>query len=202
MGFEGTVLSGTPALNLGLQNLADSNITKVQGIINGTTNYILTEMENGLSYEEALQQAQELGYAESDPTADVEGFDALGKIWILANVIMKGNLTKEQIPCQGITNITSDEIIAAKNEGKRWKLIAGAELKSNGSIEAYVHPEKVPLDHPLASVNGPINALTYTTQYLGDVTIVGPGAGQVPTGYALLSDILNIHQKINGVCPN
>ncbi|UCE13467.1 MAG: homoserine dehydrogenase [Candidatus Heimdallarchaeota archaeon] len=195
--FEGTVLSGTPALNLGVNNLANSKITKIAGIVNGTTNYILTEMEKGLSYEDALKQAQELGYAEADPTADVEGYDALGKIVILTNVVMDGTITKDQVPCEGITKITAQDIEAARSEGKRWKLIAGAELKEDGSVEAYVRPEKIPLDHPLAAVSGPINALTYTTKYLGDVTIVGPGAGREATGYALLTDILDIHRKIS-----
>ncbi len=195
--FEGTVLSGTPALNLGMYNLAGSKISKVAGIVNGTTNYILTEMEKGLEYEEALKQAQILGYAEADPTADVEGYDALGKIVILTNVVMGGNLKKEQVPCQGITKITKQDIESAKKEGKRWKLIAGAEFKEDGSLNAYVRPEKIPLEHPLAGVSGPINALTYTTKYLGDVTIVGPGAGREATGFALLTDILDIHRQIN-----
>ncbi|MFX0014982.1 MAG: homoserine dehydrogenase [Promethearchaeota archaeon] len=195
--FEGTVLSGTPALNLGLYNLASSKITKLRGIVNGTTNYIITEMEKGLSYEAALKQAQKLGYAEADPTADVEGYDALGKIVILTNVVMGGSISKDQVPCEGITKITAQDITDAKNEGKRWKLIAGTELKNDGSIEAYVRPEKIPLEHPLAAVNGPINALTYTTKYLGDVTIVGPGAGREATGYALLTDLLDIHRKIS-----
>ena len=195
--FEGTVLSGTPALNLGLNNLASSKITKIAGIVNGTTNYILTEMEKGLSYDVALKQAQDFGYAEADPIADVEGFDALGKIVILTNVVMGENITKDQVPCQGITKITSQDIEEAKKEEKRWKLIAGAELKDDGSVEAYVRPEKIPLTHPLAAVSGPINALTYTTKYLGDVTIVGPGAGREATGYALLTDILDIHRKIS-----
>jgi len=197
MRYEGTVLSGTPALNLGLHNLAGVGITKAKGIVNGTTNYILTEMEKGLKYEEALKQAQKLGYAEADPTADVEGFDALGKIVILTNVFMGGNITKDQVPCQGITKITSQDIDEAKKESKRWKLIAGAELKDDGSVEAYVMPKKIPLDHPLAAVSGPINALTYTTKYLGDVTVIGPGAGRAATGYALLTDILDIHRKIS-----
>ncbi|UCG04034.1 MAG: homoserine dehydrogenase [Candidatus Heimdallarchaeota archaeon] len=195
--FEGTVLSGTPALNLGVNNLASSKITKIAGIVNGTTNYILTEMEKGLTYEVALKQAQDLGYAEADPTADVEGYDALGKIVILTNVVMGGNITKDQVPCQGITKITYQDIKEANKEGKRWKLIAGAELKEDGFVDAYVRPEKIPLDHPLAAVSGPINALTYTTKYLGDVTIVGPGAGREATGYALLTDILDIHRKVS-----
>ncbi|MHA1972445.1 MAG: homoserine dehydrogenase [Candidatus Hodarchaeales archaeon] len=195
--FEGTVLSGTPAINLGTYNLAASGITQIRGIVNGTTNYILTEMEKGLSYEDALKQAQELGYAEADPTADVEGYDALGKIVILTNVVMGGNLKKDDVPCKGITNISKADIDAAKAEGKRWKLIAGTELKENGLVEAYVRPEKIPLDHPLAAVSGPINALTFTTKYLGDITIVGPGAGKLATGYSLLTDILDINRKVN-----
>ncbi len=196
MRYEGTVLSGTPALNLGLYNLAGSGITKAKGIVNGTTNYILTEMEKGLDYESALKQAQELGYAEADPTADVEGYDALGKIVILANTVMGANLSKDEPPCEGITKITSEDITKAKSEGFRWKLIAGAEIKDDGSVEAYVRPEKISLDHPLANIMGPINALTYTTKYLGDVTIVGPGAGKAPTGYALLTDILDINRIV------
>ncbi|WP_455463108.1 homoserine dehydrogenase, partial [Candidatus Hodarchaeum mangrovi] len=157
--FEGTVLSGTPAISLGLNNLAGSKITKIMGIVNGTTNYILSEMEKGLEYETALKQAQQLGYAEADPTADVEGYDALGKVVILSNVILGANITKDQVPCKGITKITSKDIEEAKKEGKRWKLIAGVELKDDGSVEAFVKPQKIPLDHPLASVGGPINAL-------------------------------------------
>ncbi len=194
MRYEGTVLSGTPALNLGLYNLAGAGITKARGIVNGTTNYILTEMEKGLDYEDALKQAQELGYAEADPTADVEGYDALGKIVILANTVMGAKLGKDEPPCEGITKITADDIAKAKEEGYRWKLIAGAEIKADGSVEAYVRPEKIPLEHPLANIMGPTNALTYSTKYLDDVTIVGPGAGKAPTGFALLTDILDINR--------
>ncbi|MCG3227009.1 MAG: homoserine dehydrogenase [Candidatus Heimdallarchaeota archaeon] len=197
MRYEGTVLSGTPALNLGLYNLAGSGITEARGIVNGTTNYILTEMERGLSYEDALKQAQELGYAEADPTADVEGYDALGKIVILANTVMGASLHKDEPPCEGITKITSEDIAKAKEEGFRWKLIAGAVIKDDGSVEAYVKPEKIPLEHPLANIMGPTNALTYTTKYLGDVTIVGPGAGRAPTGFALLTDILDINRLLS-----
>lgn len=196
MRFEGTVLSGTPALNLGLHNLAGAGITKAKGIVNGTTNYILSEMEKGLSYEDALKQAQKLGYAEADPTADVEGHDALGKIVILANTVMGANLSNDEPPCEGITKITAQDIVKAKEEGYRWKLIAGAELKEDGSVDAYVRPEKVPLDHPLANIMGPTNALTYSTKYLGDITIIGPGAGQLPTGFAVLSDILDINRIV------
>ena len=194
MRYEGTVLSGTPALNLGLHNLAGAGITQAKGIVNGTTNYILTEMEKGLNYEDALKQAQELGYAEADPTADVEGYDAQGKIVILANTVMGANLSKDETPCEGITKITAEDISKAKAAGYRWKLIAGAQIKEDGSVDAYVRPEKIPLDHPLANIMGPTNALTYTTKYLGDVTIVGPGAGKLPTGFAILTDMLDINR--------
>lgn len=197
MRFEGTVLSGTPAINLGLHNLAGAQITKAAGIVNGTTNYILTEMEKGLDYSKALKQAQELGYAEADPTADVKGYDALGKIVILANIVMDANLTKEEVSCEGITKISLQDIETAKQEGKRWKLIASAEVQSDGSVTASVKPEKLSLEHPLSAVSGPINALTYTTKHLGDITVIGPGAGREATGYALLTDILDIHRTIN-----
>lgn len=195
--FEGTVLAGTPAINLGTYNLAASGITEIQGICNGTTNYILCEMEKGLSYADALQQAQKLGYAEADPTADVEGYDALGKVVIMSNVIMGANITKDDVACQGITNITTDDIEKAKTEKKRWKLIAKTKLNEDGTVDASVQPMKISLDHPLAAVSGPTNALTFTTKYLGDITIVGPGAGKLATGYSLLTDILDIHRTIS-----
>ncbi|MFW9856944.1 MAG: homoserine dehydrogenase [Candidatus Thorarchaeota archaeon] len=194
--FEGTVLSGTPAISLGIKNLAGSQITEVAGIVNGTTNFILTGMAKGETYETALARAQELGYAEADPTADVEGYDALGKIVILANVVMGGNITKDQVSCQGITRITAKDIAAAIKEDKCWKLIARAKIHPDGSVEASVKPEQIPLTHPLAAVDGATNALTFSTKYLGDVTIIGPGAGRAPTGYALLTDLLDIHRQV------
>ncbi len=190
--FEGTVLSGTPAINLALMTLAGCEIKKVKGIVNGTTNYILTKMEEGMGYEEALQKAQDLGYAEADPTGDVEGIDAQGKTLILANTLMNADLELEDIQRQGITRLTLDDIEEAKEEGYRWKLIAQAE-KKDSRVEGKVSPEKIPSDHPLAGVMGPTNAITYTTDHLGEVTIIGPGAGKEETGYALLVDLLSIY---------
>ncbi len=194
--YEGTVLSGTPAVTLGLNSLAASDITKVQGILNGTTNYILTEMEKGLSYSDALIQAQDLGYAEADPTADVEGHDALAKIVIIANTIMGASLKVEDISCQGISKITETDIRNAKKRDMRWKLIATAERLSDGTVQAHVKPIEISLEHPLASVMGPTNAITYSTKYLEDVTIIGPGAGRLPTGYSILEDVLEIYRSI------
>ncbi len=194
--YEGTVLSGTPAINLGRYNLAGAKITMIQGIVNGTTNYILTEMEKGLSYEDALKQAQELGYAEADPTGDVEGWDAVGKVVILTNVLMGQKISKDDVYREGITKITADDVKSALEQGKRWKLIASAKVNADGTVTASVKPEMIPLDHPLASVSGPTNALTFHTKYVDQVTIVGPGAGKLPTGFALLTDILDIHRII------
>lgn len=191
--FEGTVMSGTPTLSLAMETLAGAEITSIEGILNGTTNYILTNMEAGRSYEDVLKEAQELGYAEAKPEADVEGWDALGKIIILANVLMEANLKISGCNRVGITHLTLDDIEQAKNEGKRWKLIASAK-KMDGEVEAGVAPQKLPLDDPLAGISGVTNALKFTTDTLGQVTIVGPGAGRKPTGFSLLSDLLAIHR--------
>lgn len=196
-GFEGVVLSGTPSLNLARFTLAGTNITGFKGILNGTTNYILTQMEEGMSYDEALSKAQGLGYAEADPSGDVEGWDALGKVIILSNVVLGKNLGWEDVKRKGITEITIDDIEKAKAEGKRWKLIGSSEVKSDGSIKAKVWPELLPLSDPLAGVGEATNALTYYTDELGPVTIVGPGAGRRETGFSLLIDLLEINRKTN-----
>ncbi|WP_077211936.1 homoserine dehydrogenase [Bacillus dakarensis] len=194
-GFEGTVMSGTPALRLPSAALAGNDITEIRGILNGTTNYILTKMEEeGVSYEDALQQAQRLGYAENDPTSDVEGYDARYKIAILANYVMKTTLSVQDVSCKGISEITLKDIEDAKAEGKRWKLLAKAG-KKDGKVEASISPVKVDLTDPLASISGATNAITYECDLLGTVTLSGPGAGKVETGYALLIDLLSIHRE-------
>ena len=194
-GFEGVVLSGTPALNLVRCTLAGNIIKGFKGILNGTTNYILTEMEAGNSYDSALKKAQELGYAEADPTGDVEGFDALGKVVILTNVVLGKRITWDSVNRKGISEITEEDIKKAKSEGKRWKLIGSAEIQSDGSVKANVGPKKLPLSDPLSGVSGATNALTFNTDELGPVTIVGPGAGRRETGFALLIDLLEINRK-------
>lgn len=196
-GFEGVVLAGTPALNLAQYSLAGNTISGFQGILNGTTNYILTRMEEGMSYEDALKKAQDLGYAEADPTGDVEGLDALGKVVILSNVVLGQHIGWEDVKRKGITDISVEDITKAKEEGKRWKLIGKAEIKEDGSFVAEVAPKKLPLDDPLAGVMEATNALTYYTDELGPVTIVGPGAGKRETGFSLLIDLLNINTKMS-----
>ncbi len=191
--FEGTVMSGTPALRMPLTALSGNNISEVRGIFNGTTNYILTKMEEEMSYELALKQAQELGYAEADPTADVEGYDAVGKVVILANVVMNASLTKEEVSCQGISHLTMLDIAQAKAEGKRWKLIGRAK-KEGERVIASVGPEMVPLFDPLSGVMGASNAITYECDLAGPITLVGAGAGRVETGFSILIDLINIER--------
>ncbi len=192
--IEGTVMSGTPVLNLTEGPLAGCEISAIRGILNGTTNYILTRMEMGMDYNEALKKAQELGYAEADPTGDVEGYDARGKVTILANVVMGTSLDINDVSCKGITQITQEDIKNAKEQNKRWKLIGSIE-KKDGKIIASVAPEMLQMSHPLAGVMEATNALTFTTDLLGDVTIVGPGAGRIETGFSILTDLLKIHNE-------
>lgn len=194
IGVEGTVMSGTPALRLGLDLLAGAGIGRIQGILNGTTNYILTQMEAGISYEAALAEAQAQGYAEADPTGDVEGYDAAGKVVILANLLMDTPLTMADVERKGITGLTLADIDEARLANERWKLIGTVEKKGD-QVVASVRPLRLPAAHPLANVSGATNAITYTTDLLGDVTLVGPGAGRVETGYALLGDLLAIHRN-------
>ena len=193
-GVEGTVMSGTPALGLAMQLLQGSGIKKVQGILNGTTNYMLTQMASGATYDEALKEAQELGYAEADPSGDVEGHDAAGKVVILAAILMGAELKMSDISLEGITKITPQDIQDAAANNEKWKLI-GALEKENGKILASVKPVRVPLSHPLAGVDGATNAITYTTDLLGDVTLIGAGAGRMETGFAVLGDLLGIHRN-------
>jgi homoserine dehydrogenase len=189
--FEGTVMSGTPVLNLLRETLAGCEVREIKGILNGTTNYILTRMEEGLSYEEALLKAQELGYAEAVPDADVLGWDALAKVTILAKVIFDAKGNPFDFPCEGITGISASDIIEAKNRGKRFKLI-GKVWREGNLVKASVAPEEVDLSHPLAGVMGVTNAVTVNTDVLGDVTIVGPGAGKRETGFSMLVDLIKI----------
>jgi len=196
IGVEGTVMSGTPTLRLGADFLAAAGIKRIQGIINGTTNYILTQMEAGESYPAALAEAQASGYAEADPTGDVEGFDAAGKVVILANLLMGASLSMADVDRTGITGLTPEDIRAARDEGERWKLIGKLEVV-DGVVAASVRPTRLSTAHPLASVGGATNAITYTTDLLGDVTVIGPGAGRLETGYALISDLLAINRKLS-----
>lgn len=191
--FEGTVMAGTPSIRLAQEGLAGCDITEARGILNGTTNTMLSMMEAGSSYDDALAEAQRLGYAEADPTADVDGWDAAGKAIILSWLLFGKALTLAQMDVTGIRMLTPEDIAEAKAAGERWKLIARVSPQG-GSVT----PMRLPLSHPLAGVGGATNAITYTTDLLGDVTLIGAGAGGQQTGFALLSDVLSIHRATGG----
>ncbi|KYK30205.1 MAG: homoserine dehydrogenase [Candidatus Proteinoplasmatales archaeon SG8-5] len=194
--FEGVVLSGTPVFNLLEYCLAGNDIIEVKGILNGTTNFMLMKMEEeGMFYRDALALAQELGYAEADPTADVEGFDALAKILMLSNLVLGGDLKPRDVERVGISGISTSDVQMAKSEGKRYKLIGHAR-KVGRRVIASVKPVKLPLSDPLAGVNGTANALTFKTDLSGEITIQGAGAGKIETGFAVLIDVLNIHREM------
>ncbi|WP_349436574.1 homoserine dehydrogenase [Pararhizobium sp. A13] len=196
--YEGAVMSGTPVIRMAQKTLAGAGVHGFEGILNGTSNFVLGRMEGGLGFADAVKEAQSLGYAEADPTADVEGHDVRLKVVILANELLGGKLTPKDVACQGISGLTAANIETAQ-EGYRWKLIGSASLAEDGRIEARVAPRRLPLDHPLAGVGGAINAVSFKTGLLGAVTVTGPGAGRIETAYALLSDIIAIHQARFGV---
>ncbi len=190
IGVEGTVMSGTPTLALGMNMLAAAGVTRIQGILNGTSNYILGEMENGADYADALKDAQAKGYAEANPAGDVDGHDAAAKVVILANLVMGQSMTMEDVSCTGISGLTSAQIQSAQAENQRWKLIGTVE-DIDGQIQGSVKPVKLDAAHPLYGVSGATNAITYSTDILGDITMIGPGAGRIETGYAIIGDILS-----------
>ncbi len=158
IGLEGTVMSGTPGLHLGAKLLKGAGILAIKGILNGTTNYILTEMEKGRSYVEALKNAQLLGYAEADPAGDVEGFDSVAKVAILSTLLFNTPLKLDQIDRNGIVDLESRHIRQALKKGNRWKLVGSLD-RYNGAIQASVKPVCLPIAHPLASVCGVTNAI-------------------------------------------
>jgi homoserine dehydrogenase len=186
-------MSGTPSLRLGRELLAAAEITGIEGILNGTTNFILTRMEAGATYPEALTEAQLLGYAEADPTGDVEGIDAAGKVVILARLLLEAEISMADVARQGITHLTPADIATAQVAGERWKLIGSLKVNPEG-VTASVRPTRLSLDNPLAGVTGATNAILFHTKLLGDVTLIGPGAGRKETGYAVLEDLLAIYK--------
>lgn len=193
-GFEGTVMSGTPALRLARSALRGNRITQIHGIFNGTTNYILGQMEEGRSFAAALAQAQVLGIAEADPTNDIDGWDVLYKVLILSQVVWGIPLNRDPVTCRGIRDLPVADVQQALRDGKRWKLL-GQLRREGDQVTASVQPVLLPLSDPLAGVTGTMNAITYQCDLVGPVTLVGAGAGRKETGYALLSDLLEVVEK-------
>ena len=188
--FEASCVGGVPIIRTLLDGVQGNKISSMMGIINGTTNYILTKMTNeGSSYEDCLKEAQRLGYAEADPTADVEGFDAAYKLSILSSLAFHTKVPFSKIYREGITNISKDDIADGKSLGYVLKLLAIGK-QSEAGIEVRVHPTFVRQGHPLAAVNDSFNAVYLTGDAVGDVMLYGRGAGALPTGSAIVSDII------------
>ncbi len=188
--FEASCVGGVPVIRALLDNLQGNEITSMMGIINGTTNYILTKMSDcGAPYEDVLKEAQKLGYAEADPTSDVEGFDAVYKLSILSSLAFHTKVPYTEIYREGITGVDPTDIQYGKQLGYTLKLLAIGKNGENG-IEVRVHPTFIKSSHPLASVNDSYNAVYITGDSVEDVMLYGRGAGELPTGSAIVGDIL------------
>jgi homoserine dehydrogenase len=196
--FEGAVMSGTPVIRLAKKMFAGLKLNGFEGILNGTSNYVLGRMEAGLDYDAAICEAQELGYAEANPAADVEGYDVQLKVLILANELLDAGIELKDVQRHGISTVTPEDIQKAARAGRRWKLVGSAQRNPDGTVTAGVTPVELPLDHGLAGVSGATNAVAFDTDLLGQVTVSGPGAGRVETAYALLSDIIAMHAAKTG----
>ena len=191
--FEASVGGGIPIIRAMTTSLAGNEVCEISGILNGTTNYILTEMrEKGLEMETVLKTAQELGYAERDPSADIDGIDACRKICILSALGFGKLANPADVPTTGIRNVTKEDIKAASDEGCVLRLIAHAVKKEDGSVELSVAPTKLPAESPLASVNGVFNAVLVRGKSLGEVMFYGAGAGSLPTASAVLADVMDL----------
>lgn len=198
--YEASVGGGIPVIRALRESMAQEEILEIHGILNGTTNYILTRMENeGLSYETVLKDAQELGYAERNPEADVEGHDACRKIAILASMAYGANVPYENIPTEGITKITIEDIEKARQQGKKIRLIARAKM-IDGTVYARVSPTLISEDHPLAGVKGVYNGIWIRGNMVDDIMLQGKGAGKEATASAIVSDVITaLKNRRNGI---
>ena len=195
--YEAAIAGGIPLIMPIKTILAGNKITKIKAILNGTTNYILTKMDvQNASYADVLKEAQELGYAEADPTGDVEGFDAAYKITTLATIAFGKRIKIENVYREGITKISPDDMAAANEMGYKIKLIASAELSEDGKADVRVHPMLVPKTKTLAHIDYVTNAVSLSGHPVGDVTLSGPGAGEFPTASSVVGDILAIASEI------
>jgi homoserine dehydrogenase len=194
--FEGAVGGGIPIVRPMKESLAGDRVQRLMGIVNGTTNFILTRMsETGESLADALQEATDLGYAEQDPTADIEGFDAASKLAILASIAFDAFVDPADVQREGISAIRADDIAAAHALGFEVKLLAVAEF-SEGSVSARVHPAMVPATHPLASVRDVYNAVFIEAEHAGELMFLGRGAGGGPTASAVVADIVEVVRNV------
>lgn len=195
--YEAAIAGGIPIIMPIKTILAGNKITKIEAILNGTTNYILTNMdENQSSYETVLKEAQELGYAEADPTGDVEGFDSAYKLTTLATITLNKRVKLENVYREGITKIKSEDIKYANELGYKIKLVAYANIDEHNNIDVRVHPMFVDKTTTLAHINYVTNAVTLTGTPIGKITLSGPGAGEMPTASSVVGDILSIAREL------
>lgn len=191
--YEAAVAGAIPIIRSMRESLAGDQITRVMGIVNGTTNYILTKMhEEGREFADVLTEAQTLGYAEADPTADIEGFDAAAKAALLASLAFHSTVTIDEVYCEGISKISIEDINAAKAMNAVIKLLAIAELTIKDEISVRVHPVMLPSSHPLASVRDAFNAIYVESEAAGELMFYGRGAGGAPTASAILGDLVAV----------
>lgn len=194
--YEASVAGGIPIIRALVEGLSSDRITKMMGIVNGTTNYILTKMSNeGSSYDDVLKEAQELGYAESDPTSDVGGLDAARKMAILGTLGFSMNIALEDVSVKGISEVTEEDLNYAKQLGYVMKLI-GIAARNDGKVEISVQPTLLPKNHPLASVNDVYNAVYVYGEAVGETMFYGPGAGSLPTATAVVSDLITVMKNM------
>jgi len=198
--FEASVGGGIPIISPLKHSLTSNEITSVMGIVNGTTNYMLMRMaDDGLDYDAALAEAQELGYAEADPTADVDGLDAAAKIAILASIAFNSRVVMDQVPAEGIRGLSPVDIAYAKEMGYVIKLLAIA-TRGDGSVEARVHPTMIAKTHPLAGVNGVYNAIYVVGDAVGETMFFGEGAGSAAAASAVVGDVIEVARHVQGGC--
>ncbi len=197
VGFEASVGGGIPVIKSLREGLVANNILSIMGIMNGTANYILTRMtDEGIAFDDVLKDAQALGFAEADPTYDVEGIDTAHKLAILMTMAYGMNITHNDIVTEGITQVEPVDIDFAREFGCRIKLLA-ISRNHGDHVEARVHPTMVPDSHLLASINGAYNAIHFTGDTVGNVLLYGPGAGKLPTGSAVAADVMDIARDIH-----
>ncbi len=195
--FEGSVCGGIPIIAALKTSLAANNVQEIMGIVNGTTNYILTKMANeGSDFGEVLAEAQKAGYAEADPTSDIEGYDAKYKLAILASIVFTGSVNVDDVYAEGITKLARADMENARELGCVIKLL-GIAKRNGDKVQIRVHPTLIPMTHPLATVNDVFNAVFVRGDCVGDVMFYGRGAGSLPTGSAVTGDIMDIARNIN-----
>lgn len=195
--YEASVGGGIPIINTLMQSLSANRFDEILGIVNGTTNYILTRMtRKGMAFDEALKLAQDKGFAEADPTSDIEGVDAAFKLSILSYIAFGVEIAPQDIPREGITKISKEDIDYARQLGYTIKLLATAR-RTKGDFEFHVHPVLLKNDHPLSNVNDEFNALYVKGNAVGELMLYGKGAGSMPTGSAVLGDVMEIGKRLN-----